>query len=318
MTENINITLDDIRQADGLIRPFTHRTPVLTSSWLDDRLGTELYFKCENFQKTGAFKARGAMHAILRLSDNEAKKGVATHSSGNHAAALARAARSRGIPAYIVMPENAPSVKVKAVESYEGQITFCESTLDSREETLQKVVEETGAVFIPPYNHRDVILGQATCALELLEDHPELDIIMAPVGGGGLLSGTALSAKFLKPTITVYGAEPEQANDAWQSLKAGKLIPSEKPNTIADGLRTSLGPITFSIISRQVDDIITVSETQILKSMRDVWERMKIIIEPSCSVPLAAVETRPELFRDKKVGIILTGGNVDLDKLPWL
>lgn len=314
---NPDITIENIRQAHGLIKPFTHRTPVLTSSWLDDRLRAELYFKCENFQKTGAFKARGAMHAVLRLSDEQAAKGVATHSSGNHAAALARAARSRGIPAYIVMPENAPAVKVKAVESYCGNITFCKPTLQSREETLEKVVEETGAVFIPPYNHRDVILGQATCALEFLEDHPDLDIIMAPVGGGGLISGTALSARFMKPTITVYGAEPEQANDAWQSLKAGRLIPSEKPDTIADGLRTSLGPITFGIISRNVDDILTVSEDQILKSMRDIWERMKIIIEPSCSVPLAAVETYPELFRGKKTGIILTGGNVDLDRLPW-
>lgn len=308
--------LAELQQAHARIRPWLHNTPVFTSSWFNRQYDAQLYFKCENFQVTGSFKARGAVHAVFRLTDEAAAKGVATHSSGNHAAALARAAGLRKIPAYIVMPENAPKVKIEAVRSYGGIIRFCAPSLEAREAGLQQVVEETGAVFIPPYNHTDIILGQASAALELLEEIPDLDIIMAPVGGGGLLSGTSLAAKRLRPDITVYGAEPEQANDAFLSFKAGHIIPAN-PDTIADGLRTSLGDITFGVISAFTDDILTASEAQIIASMRDVWERMKIIIEPSCSVPLAAVATRPELFEGKKVGIILTGGNVDLDQLPW-
>jgi len=317
MPQTESITLDDIREAHQQIKPFIKRTPVLTSTYFNNKLGGEFYFKCENFQKTGAFKARGATHAVLRLSEQQALRGVATHSSGNHAAALARAAAIRGIPAYIVMPKNAPPVKIRAVESYKGLITFCEPSLQSREEQVERLIKKTGATFIPPYNHRDVILGQATAALELLEECPDLDAVIAPVGGGGLLAGTSLSIKLIKPGISVYGAEPEQANDAWQSFHTGELMPALAPNTIADGLRTSLGPLTFSIIREHTDDILTVTEHQIIASMREIWERMKIIIEPSCSVPLAAVETYPELFLDKKTGIILSGGNTDLDSLPW-
>ncbi|AXI99699.1 threonine dehydratase [Cyclonatronum proteinivorum] len=308
---------DVLKAASRRIQSSIRRTPVQTSSWFNARYGTELFFKCENFQVTGSFKARGAAHAVLSLSDSAARKGVATHSSGNHAAALARAAGLRNIPAYIVMPENAPKVKIEAVKTYGGIIRFCEPTLEARETGLQQLVEETSATFIPPFNHTDIILGQASAALELLEDVPDLDVIIAPVGGGGLLSGTALAAKRINPGITVYGAEPEQANDAFLSLRAGHIIPAQ-PDTIADGLRTSLGDITFGVIRRFCDEILTVPEDAIITSMRDVWERMKIIIEPSCSVPVAAIGLYPDLFAGKKTGVILTGGNVDLDKLPWM
>lgn len=308
--------LKELRDARERIQSRIHKTPVFTSRWFNERYGAGLCFKCENFQVTGSFKARGAVHAVFRLPEEIAEKGVATHSSGNHAAALARAAGLRKIPAYIVMPENAPKVKIEAVKTYGGIIRFCAPTLEAREAGLHQVVEETGATFIPPYNHTDIILGQASAALELLEEVPDLDIIIAPVGGGGLLSGTALAAKRVNPGITVYGAEPEQANDAFLSLRADRIIPAQ-PNTIADGLRTSLGDITFGVLRSFCDDILTVPEGAIIASMRDVWERMKIIIEPSCSVPVAAVGLYPELFAGKKTGIILTGGNVDLDKLPW-
>ncbi|MCC5934526.1 MAG: pyridoxal-phosphate dependent enzyme [Balneolales bacterium] len=308
--------LDELIKAHQIIQPWIHRTPVFTNSWFNKKSGAELFFKCENFQVSGSFKARGAVHAVFRLSAQDAARGVATHSSGNHAAALSRAAGLRNIPAYIVMPENAPSVKVNGVKNYGGIIRFCEPVLEARETGLQEIVRATGAYFIPPYNHEHIILGQASAALELMQEVPGLDIIIAPVGGGGLLSGTSLAAKRLRPDITVYGAEPEQANDAFLSFKAGHIIPAN-PDTIADGLRTSLGDITFGVIRSFTDDILTASEAQIISSMRDVWERMKIIIEPSCSVPLAAIASRPELFEGKKVGVILTGGNVDLDKLPW-
>ena len=310
-------TLEDIRAAHERIQPFIHRTPVLSSSAINEIAGCEIYFKCENFQKVGAFKARGAANAVSKLSEEDKKAGVATHSSGNHAAALARAAKIAGIPAYIVMPETAPDIKKKAVKEYGGQIIECKPTQAAREETLEKVVEETGATFIPPYDHMDVIEGQATCALELLEDNPDLDVIMAPVGGGGLLSGTALTSHYLKPEVKIIAGEPEGANDAYLSFTTRSLKPMIGPNTIADGLLTSLGKINFRIILDHVDDILTVSDEQIIAAMRLIMERMKIIIEPSCAVPLAALLANKERFAGKKVGIILSGGNVNLAKLPF-
>lgn len=308
---------DDIVHASGRISPYIKRTPVYVNGFINRLTGSEIHFKCENFQEAGAFKSRGAVNAVFKLDERSARQGVATHSSGNHAAALARAANLRGIKAHIVMPENAPEIKVKLVREFGGEIVFCKPTLAAREETLDAVVRETGAVPIHPYNHADIIAGQGTAALELLEEIPGLDIVMAPLGGGGLLSGTAITAKHLQPGIMVFGAEPKNADDAYQSFRAGKIIPSINPNTIADGLKTSLGELTFSVIQKQVDDILTVSENSIVEAMRLVWERMKIIIEPSCAVPVAAVMNHPDRFRGKKTGIILSGGNVDLGKLPW-
>ncbi|MBD3615251.1 MAG: pyridoxal-phosphate dependent enzyme [Gracilimonas sp.] len=310
-------TIDDIKEAHQLIGEYAHRTPVLNSKQVDQKTGGRILFKCENFQKVGAFKFRGASNAIFSLSEEDAKKGVATHSSGNHAQAVALAAKMRGIPAHVVMPENAPKVKVKAVQSYGAEITFCEPTLEARETTLEQVVTKTGATFIHPYNDARIIAGQGTCALELLEDHPDLDIIIAPVGGGGLLSGTAIAAKSIKPDILVIGAEPANADDAYRSFKSGKLIPVKNPDTVADGLRTSLGQLPFSIIKEQVDDIVTVPEDSIVEAMRYVWERLNMIIEASCAVPVAAVFDGKVEVKGKKVGIIITGGNVDLDNLPW-
>jgi threonine dehydratase len=310
--------MDDIRRAAVRIRPYIHRTPVLTCESINHMVGAFLFFKCENFQKAGAFKMRGATNAVFSLGDEEANRGVATHSSGNHAAALSLAATLRGIEAYIVMPSNAPSVKQAAVRGYGGRITFCEPTLQAREETLAKVVEETGAVFIPPYNHPGIIAGQGTAALELLEDSPRLDAVIAPVGGGGLMSGTAIAAKSFRRDIQVYGAEPAMADDAYRSFKTGVLQPSLNPATVADGLRTSLGELNFAIIRKNVDDIATVSEESIIKAMRLIWERMKIIVEPSCAVPLAALLEKKLDVAGRKVGIILSGGNVDLDRLPWV
>jgi len=307
----------DIKKASELIRQHANRTPVFTSRSVNERAGASIYFKCENFQRVGAFKFRGACNAIFSLNDQEAQKGVATHSSGNHAQAVALAAKMRGIPAFVVMPENAPKVKVKAVKGYGAKVTFCESTLEARETTLEKVVEKTGAMFIHPYDNARVVAGQGTAALEFLEEQPDLDIIITPVGGGGLLSGSSISAKALKPDISVIGAEPEMADDAYRSFKEGKLIPVEDPDTIADGLRTSLGKLPFDIIKSNVDDIVTVSEDSILDSMRFIWERMNMIIEASCAVPVAAVFDQKIQAKGKKVGIIITGGNVDLDSLPW-
>jgi len=308
---------DDVLKASLRISSYIHKTPVLSSTYINSVCGCRIFFKCENFQKVGAFKARGALNAVLKLSEDEAIRGVATHSSGNHAAALAMAASIRNIPAYIVMPSNAPNIKVKAVKSYGGKITFCEPTLLAREEGLNQVIEHTGAKFIPPYDHPDIISGQGTAAKEFLEEVPSLDVMMAPVGGGGLLSGTAISAKSLNPKIKVIAGEPENANDAYLSFNAGKLIPSKNPQTVADGLKTSLGDLNFYIIMDKVDSILTVSESEIISAMRMIWERMKIIIEPSCAVPFAAVLANPALFEGKNVGIILSGGNVDLDRLPW-
>jgi len=310
-------TSADIRNAAERIAPYAHRTPVLTCGAIDHLAGTKLYFKCENFQKVGAFKFRGACNTVMGLSADEASSGVATHSSGNHAQALALAARMRGIPAHIVMPSNAPEVKKRAVQGYGATITLCEPTLQARETTLESVVAETNAEIVHPYNDYRVICGQATTALELHEQVADLDIVMAPVGGGGLLSGTALTTHYLYPKCRVIAAEPKGADDAWRSFNAGHLIPSQNPQTIADGLLTSLGDKTFPIIQSHVETILTVSEESIVKAMRLIWERMKIIIEPSCAVPLAAVFTYPEHFADKRTGIILTGGNVDLERLPF-
>ena len=311
-------TITDIRQAAKRIQKYIHRTPVLTSANINQIAGAELFFKCENFQKVGAFKARGATNAVFSLTDEEASRGVATHSSGNHAAAMALAARFRGIPAYIVMPRTAPPVKKKAVEGYSAEITFCEPTLQAREAGLEAVVERTGAAFIHPYNDYRIIAGQATASLELLEEIERVDVVLTPVGGGGLTSGTALTVKYLSPETRMIATEPEMADDAYRSFRDGKIYPSVNPQTIADGLLTSLGDKTFGIITKYVDDIVTVSEKSIIAAMRLIWERMKIVVEPSAAVPLAAIVSGRLDVSGKRAGIILSGGNVDLDQLPWV
>lgn len=309
--------LNDIIEAHERIKPLIHKTPILTSISINKITGASVYFKCENLQKVGAFKFRGASNALALLHENAKRKGVATHSSGNHAAALALAAKNIGVKAYIVMPETAPEIKKKAVKSYGGEITFCAPTLEARESTLREVIKRTGASFIHPYNNTDIICGQGTAALELLAEYPDLDIVMAPVGGGGLISGTAIATKGINPEIEVIGAEPSNANDAYLSFKSGRLIPAKPPNTIADGLLTSLCDLTFKIISEKVDHLLTVSEKGIVEAMRMIWERMKIIVEPSSAVPLAAILEHKETFMGKNVGIILSGGNVDLEELPF-
>lgn len=310
-------TFDDIKEAHERIQLYIHRTPVLTSESVNRLLGAELFFKCENFQKVGAFKFRGACNAVFSLTEEEALKGVGTHSSGNHAAAVALASRLRGIKARIVMPVTAPDIKKKAVAGYGAEITYCAPTLEARETTLQKLIDEHGITEIHPYNNFRVISGQGTAAKELIEDVEELDIIMTPVGGGGLLAGTALSAKALLPGCRVVAAEPAGADDAYRSFRAGHIIPSTNPNTIADGLLTSLGEMNFAIIQQSVDDIVTVSEEAIVEAMRMIWERMKIIIEPSSAVPVAALLEKKIQPNGQKIGIILSGGNVDLSKLPF-
>jgi len=310
-------TLNDILRAHELIKDSIHKTPVLHSLNINDQLGCELFFKCENFQKVGAFKFRGASNAVSNLTSEELKNGVATHSSGNHAAALALAAKNKNAKAYIVMPENAPVVKKNAVKSYGAEIIFCKPTLEARESTLEKVVSKTKATFIHPYNNFQVICGQGTATVEFLEKISALDILIAPVGGGGLLSGSAIAAKAIKPDIKVFAAEPKGADDAFRSFKSKQLIPSVNPKTIADGLLTSLSELTFNIILNYVDNILTVNEESIIKAMFLVWERMKIIIEPSSAVPLAAVIENKDSFQNKKVGIIISGGNIDLKKLPF-
>ncbi len=318
LTVQYKPTIDQIREASKRIEAITHRTAVMTARSIDHICQCKVFFKCENLQKVGAFKARGAANAVFSLSDREASMGVATHSSGNHAAALAYAAGCRGIKAFVVMPDNASPVKKAAVKGYGAEIIYCESTQKAREESLAEVVERTDAVFIHPYNDYRVIAGQATAALELFEEVPDLDMLIAPVGGGGLLSGTALTATALDPTVVVFGAEPAGADDAFRSMQAGKVIPMEKPDTIADGLRTSLGSLTFPIIQQYVKEIITVSDSKTIEAMRLVWQRMKIIIEPSSAVALAAVIGNQQLTEGKKVGLIISGGNVDLDNLPWI
>ncbi len=307
----------DILNVSEIIRPYIHKTPILTSETFDQLFETELFFKCENFQKAGAFKTRGAINAVFSLSTVDAEKGVATHSSGNHAQALARAASIRNIPAFIVMPSNSPQVKIDAVRQYGGKITFCKPNLKSREETLQNVIKETKAVEIHPYDNYTVIAGQATATKELLDEVPELDLILCPVGGGGLLSGTALSAAYFSENTEVIACEPTGADDAMRSFKAGEIIPSVDPLTIADGLLTSLGERNFPIIQQYVKDIVTVSETAIVDAMRLIFERMKIVVEPSAAVPLAAILEQKIAVKNKRVGIILSGGNVELKNLPF-
>lgn len=313
------ITLDDIQEAHDRIRMYIHRTPVLTSHTLNRITGAELYFKCENFQKIGAFKIRGGMNAALSLSDEERSRGIATHSSGNHAQAIAYAARQLGVPAYIVMPETSPKPKVDAVKGYGAEVTMCAPTQKDREDTIAAIVERTGAAFVHPYDDDRVIAGQATCAKELIEQIPDLQAIVAPVGGGGLLSGTALATHYLSPTTLVYAGEPEGAADAVASIKAGSVQPAPFIDTIADGLLTRLSERTFIIIRDHVTDIFTVSDEEIITALRLVFERMKIVVEPSCVVPLAAVMKHPDVFAGLKTGIILTGGNVELSKIAgWL
>ena len=310
-------TLTEIHQAAERIKPYAHRTPVLTNKSLNQKVGAQVFLKCENLQKVGAFKFRGACNAVFSLSDEEAMRGVVTHSSGNHAAALALAAKMRGIPAYIVMPSNAPSVKKEAVAGYGGQITFCEPTLAARESTMEGIRQKTGATVVHPYNNEKVIAGQGTAAMELLEDIPDLDVIIVPVGGGGLLSGTSIAAVGIKKGIRIIAGEPEMADDAFRSMQAGKIIPSENPKTIADGLLTSLGDLTFPIIQKNVEQIVTVSEAGIIASMKFVWERAKVIIEPSSAVAIGVLWEKKIDLSGLKVGVIISGGNVDLNKLPW-
>lgn len=311
-------SLDDILRAAERIRPYAHRTPVVTCAALDDWVGARLFLKCENLQKVGAFKFRGACNAVFSLTDSQAARGVATHSSGNHAQALALAARLRGVPAFVVMPRTAPTVKKSAVAGYGARITFCEPTLAARESTLDEVVLATGAHVVHPYDDDRVIAGQGTAALELLEEVPGLDVLCVPVGGGGLLSGTAIAVSSLDPGIRVVAAEPLNANDAWQSLQAGRIIPSLNPRTVADGLLTSLSERTFAIIQQHVEQIVTVDETAIVTAMKFVWERVKLVIEPSAAVPIGALWTRNFDATGLRVGVVLSGGNVDLDRLPWL
>lgn len=306
-----------IAAAHERIKPYIHHTPVMTSTSIDEMAGCSVFFKCENFQKVGAFKARGAMNAILKLTTEQRSKGVATHSSGNHAQALARAAKILQVASYIVMPRTAPEIKKRGVRAYGGEIFECEPTLAAREATLEEVIRKTGAAEIHPFNNYDVMEGQATCAKEFFEETSSLDFLLAPVGGGGLLSGTALAAKYFSPSTAVIAGEPEGSDDAYRSLKSGKIEPAQS-NTIADGLLTTLGTKTFPIIQDLVKEIITVTDEEIVAAMRIIWERLKIIVEPSCAVPFAAVLKQKSRFAGKRVGIILSGGNVDLERAAKL
>ncbi len=307
----------DIEQALSRIQSHVHKTPLLKCETFNKLLDAEIFFKCENFQKAGSFKSRGAINAVFSLSENQLQKGVGTHSSGNHAQALARAARLRNTTAYIVMPETSPIVKVNAVKYYEGKITFCKPSLKSREDTLRRILDENGAIEIHPYDNPFIIAGQGTCAYEILQEINNPDIIMIPVGGGGLLSGTALLTRHLSKNTKVIAVEPEMADDAYQSFYSGKFVPSVNPQTIADGLLTSLGKITYPIIRKNVDQIVTVSEKGIKEAMQLIWERMKIVVEPSSAVPFAALLEKKVDCVNKRIAIVLSGGNVDLEKLPW-
>jgi len=309
--------LEDILSAYKRIKPFVHKTPVMHSGLLDEYFNCKLFFKCENFQKVGAFKYRGATNAVQMLTEEEKKKGVVTHSSGNHAAALALAARTSGVKAYIVIPETAPQVKKDAVESYGARITYCRPTLQAREDTTRELINATGATLVHPYDNFNVICGQGTAALELMEEKSDLDVIVAPVGGGGLMSGTSVCARGINKSIKVIGAEPLNADDAFRSFTSGVLVPSVNPSTIADGLLTSLSDLTFSVIRKNADGIFTAREESIIECMLLVWERMKIIIEPSSATVLAIIKENPDFFRGHKVGLIISGGNVDLRHLPF-
>ena len=310
--------LSDVKTAHERISPHIHRTPMVTSQFLDAKTGAELFFKCENFQKAGAFKVRGASNAVFGLDDAIAEKGVATHSSGNHALSLSYAAGRRGIPCTVVMPKTAPQAKKDAVIGYGGTIVECEPSTTSREAVFAEVVAKTGADFVHPYNDPRVIAGQATCSLELIDQVKDLDCVVAPIGGGGMISGTCLTLSHLAPSIEIFAAEPEQADDAYRSFKAGHIIADDAPVTVADGLKVPLKDLTWHFVSNHVTDILTASEQEIIDAMKLTWQRMKMVIEPSCAVPLAVILKNPDLFRGKKVGVIITGGNVDLDKLPWI
>jgi threonine dehydratase len=307
----------DLINCHKRIAPYIHRTPVLTSRILNELTGVELFFKCENFQKIGAFKMRGAANAVLQLSEEQKRKGVVTHSSGNFAQALALAAQNMGVKAYIVMPSNATQVKKDAVKGYDGEVIECEPTVIAREQTAKRIESEKGAAFIHPYDNINVIIGQATACIELLEEQPDLDAAFAPVGGGGLIAGTALAAHFFSEKCKTYAGEPQEVNDASRSFQSGKIEHNQTTNTIADGLRTGLGALNFPIIREHVQDIITVTEDEIITAMKLIWERMKIIIEPSSAVAFAALIKQKEKFKNQKVGIILSGGNVDLSNLPF-
>ena len=311
-------SFDDVIAAHERIRPHIHETPVLTSSFLNRMTGAELFFKCENFQKAGAFKVRGASNAVFGLPDAKLSRGVATHSSGNHALSLSYAAGRRGIPCTVVMPRTAPQAKKDAVRGYGGVIVECEPSTSSREAVFAEVVAQSGADFVHPYNDPRVIAGQATCSRELLGQVPALDAVIAPIGGGGMVSGTCLTLSTLAPDVRIYAAEPEQADDAARSFRAGHIIADDAPVTVADGLKVPLKELTWHFVQRHVTDILTATEQEIIDAMKLTWARMKIVIEPSCAVPLATILKNPEVFRGKRVGVIITGGNVDLDKLPWL
>lgn len=311
------VTLKEIELAHDRIRSFIHRTPILTNKSLNELSGASLYFKCENFQKVGAFKIRGATNTVEQLSQAEIEKGVATTSSGNHGAALSMAVTRRGGKTKVVMPNNTPKIKVNNVERNGGEVIWCEPEQSSRESVLADLVEQTGAIVVHPYNDERIVAGQGTCAKELMEDEPNLDMIVCPVSGGGLLSGTLLAAKGMKPEIMVYGAEPSEADDAYRSLQKGEIVANETIDTICDGLRAQIGTVTFPIIQNYVDGIITVTETEIIEAMKMVWDRMKIIVEPSSVITLGALLKSKNKFSGKKVGLILSGGNVDLNQLPW-
>ncbi len=310
-------TLEDMLVAHERIKPHIHRTPVLTSSFLNELTGAELFFKCENFQKAGAFKVRGASNAVFGLDEETAKAGVATHSSGNHALSLSYAAGRRGIPCHVVMPRTAPQAKKDAVRGYGGIITECEPSTSSREAVFAEVEARTGAEFVHPYNDPRVIAGQGTCSKELMEQTDGLDAVVAPIGGGGMVSGTCLTLSNLAPEVKIFAAEPEQADDAARSFRAGHIIADDAPETVADGLKVPLKELTWHFVSNHVTDILTASEQEIVDAMRLIWARMKIVMEPSSAVPLATILKNRDIFAGKRVGIIITGGNVDLGKLPW-
>jgi len=316
-TEMYIPTLADMLIAHERIRPYIHRTPVLTSQFLNALTGAELFFKCENLQKAGAFKARGASNAVFGLSDEQAKRGVATHSSGNHGTCLSYAAGRRGIPCTVVMPHTAPQAKKDAVRGYGGVVVECEPSTSSREAVFAEVVAKTGAEFVHPYNDPRVIAGQGTCSKELLEQVEGLDAVIAPIGGGGMISGTCLTLSNLAPSVKIYAAEPEQADDAYRSFKAGHIIADDAPETIADGLKVPLKDLTWHFVSNHVTDILTASEDEIVDAMKLIWKRMKIVMEPSSAVPLATILKNKEIFAGQRIGVVITGGNVDLDLLPW-
>ena len=311
-------TFQDMLDAHDRIQPHIHRTPVLTSSYFNDLVGAELFFKCENFQKAGAFKVRGASNAVFGLSDDMAERGVATHSSGNHALSLSYAAGRRGIPCHVVMPRTAPEAKKAAVRGYGGIITECEPSTTSREAVFAEVQEKTGAEFVHPYNDPRVIAGQGTCSREFMEQTGGVDIMVAPIGGGGMISGTCLTLSNIAPETQIIAAEPEQADDAYRSFKAGHIIADDAPDTIADGLKVPLKDLTWHFVKNHVTDILTASEQEIVDAMKLTWQRMKIVMEPSCAVPLATILKNKDRFAGKRVGVIITGGNVDLAKLPWM